>query len=553
MAGDVEAAVGRGKTKNSLLRKQLAVAVRSVQWSYAIFWSSSSTQSGVLEWGEGCYNGDLKKRKKRHEAHYKYGLQRSKQLRKLYLCMLEGDSSSTIRTTTHDVDDHSDDDDHNCNSTNMMLSPDDLSDEEWYYLVSMSYVFSPSQCLPGRALAMGETIWLCNAQYAENKHFTRSLLARTVVCFPYLGGVIELGVTELISEDDSLLQHIKSCLLETSKPDCSLNNFSAHQDNDDDKNQMKMKTTDGNSALQENHQIQFGISDLKSDEDLHYKRTVTRVLKYDADLSKRNDKNTHHRQSDLVSSKSGSSFLRWKRRDQSNSNLLQKHSSFRPSSQNVLRKILHDVPLMHSEDTKSMFPSKRLGLNQDEPSDRRKEDEKFSVLRAMVPTVNEVDKESILNNTIKYLKELEERVEELESCMGSVNFVERQRKTTKSLNDSVLIEETSGNYDVSTKVDGNAGETEQITVFRDETHLRVKLKETDVVIEVRCSYRDYIVADIMETLSNLHMDAFSVRSHTANGFLTLNLKAKFRGDAVASVGMIKRELRRVIGESVRTT
>ena len=113
--------------------------------------------------------------------------------------------------------------------------------------------------------------------------------------------------------------------------------------------------------------------------------------------------------------------------------------------------------------------------------------------------------------------------------MGSVNFVGKQRKTKKSLNDSVLIEETSGNYDDSTKIDGNSGETEQaVTVLRDETHFRVKLKETEVVMEVRCSYRDYIVADIMETLSKLHMDAFSVRSHTLNGFLTLNLKAKVK-------------------------
>ena len=46
MAGGVEAASGRNKRKNNLLRKQLAVALRSVQWSYAIFWSSSLTQPG---------------------------------------------------------------------------------------------------------------------------------------------------------------------------------------------------------------------------------------------------------------------------------------------------------------------------------------------------------------------------------------------------------------------------------------------------------------------------------------------------------------------------
>jgi len=46
MADGVEAAAGRSKRQNSLLRKQLALAVRSVQWSYAIFWSSSLTQPG---------------------------------------------------------------------------------------------------------------------------------------------------------------------------------------------------------------------------------------------------------------------------------------------------------------------------------------------------------------------------------------------------------------------------------------------------------------------------------------------------------------------------
>ncbi|KAG2330979.1 hypothetical protein Bca52824_002159 [Brassica carinata] len=351
--------------------------MKSVQWSYAIFWSSSPTQSGVLEWGEGCYNGEMKKRKKRYEAHYKHVLQRSNQLRKLYLCMVEGDSTTAI-STTHDDDD---DDNHNCNSTSVMLSPDDLSDEEWYYLVSMSYV-SPSQWFFARkSSGDGETIWLCNAQYADSKLFSRSLLARTVVCFPYLGGVIELGVTELISEDPSLLQHIKSFLLEASKPDFSSKYFSAYQDNDEDeKNQLKInKISDGNSVLQENHEIQFGISDLMLDEeDLHYKRTVSALLKYAA------DKNSHHhRQQDLlVSSDSGSSFLRWK---QPNSNLLQEHSN---SQTNVLRKILHDVPLMHSVDAKRMLPNNTFGLNQDDPSVKRKENEKFSVLRTMVPKEN---------------------------------------------------------------------------------------------------------------------------------------------------------------------
>ncbi|XP_010501274.1 PREDICTED: transcription factor MYC1-like [Camelina sativa] len=493
---------GEEAIRNIRLRKQLAVAVKSMQWNYAIFWSSSQTQYGVLEWGEGYYNGDIRKRKnKSYEADSTYGLQRSKQLRNLYLIMLEGD---TKITTTHghgrDTDDKT--------SSNVMLSADALSDEEWYYLVCMSYVFAPAQCLPGKALATDDTIWLCNAQHAETKHFTRSLLARsasiqTVVCFPYLGGVIELGVTDLIAEDPNLIQHIKDCLLETSNPDCSEMYIS-------EGNSQHVNLKDGN--------LQFWS---KPDEGLQYKKTLVTVLRFATNRPKRKD---------LASSDFGSTFLRWK------SQSVTSHPNNHQKQSNVLWKILHDVPLMHYADEKKMFQAETTGLNQrvsmecddDDPSDKSEENEKFSVLKTMVPTVNELDKASVLNNTIKYLLQLEARVKELESRMGQI------KPTMKENMLSELIEETS--------------ETEQGMV-RDETHVRVKLKESEVFIEVRCLYRDYIVADIMEAVSNLNMDAFSIESHSHDGVLVLNLKAKFRGDAVTSVGMIRRELKRLACES----
>lgn len=116
-----------------------------------------------------------------------------------------------------------------------------------------------------------------------------------------------------------------------------------------------------------------------------------------------------------------------------------------------------------------------------------------------------VDKESILNNTIKYLQELEARVKELESRITQIEPTMKDNIISES------IEESS--------------ETEQVMV-RDETDVRVELKESEVLIEVRCLYRDYIVADIMEAMSNLNMDASSIRSKNQEGFLVLNLKAK---------------------------
>ncbi|KDO70291.1 hypothetical protein CISIN_1g043478mg, partial [Citrus sinensis] len=44
--------------------------------------------------------------------------------------------------------------------------------------------------------------------------------------------------------------------------------------------------------------------------------------------------------------------------------------------------------------------------------DKRTKNEKFMLLRSVVPYISEVDKASILNDTIKYLKRLKARVEE---------------------------------------------------------------------------------------------------------------------------------------------
>ncbi|KAE8694585.1 Transcription factor GLABRA 3 [Hibiscus syriacus] len=190
------------------LKKQLALAVRNIQWSYAIFWSISTRQPGVLEWGDGYYNGDIKTRKTVQAVELnadQLDLQRSEQLKELYEFLSSGQTSPQARRPS------------------AALSPEDLTDTEWYYLVCMSFVFNIDQGLPGRTLSSGQPVWLCNAHCAESKVFSRSLLAKvcavlTVVCFPFSGGVIELGVTDLVLEDFSLVLWIKTLFLDSPQP-----------------------------------------------------------------------------------------------------------------------------------------------------------------------------------------------------------------------------------------------------------------------------------------------------------------------------------------------
>lgn len=637
------------------LRKQLAVAVRSIQWSYAIFWSLSTTQQGVLEWGDGYYNGDIKTRKTVQAMELKadkIGLQRSEQLRELYESLLVSETDPQAKRPS------------------VALSPEDLSDAEWYYLVCMSFTFSPGEGLPGRALANGQTIWLCDAQYADSKIFSRSLLAKsasiqTVVCFPYLGGVIELGVTELVSEDPSLLQHFKTSLLELSKPVCSDISSSAPHKADEDKDPMclqvnheiantlplenlytsgedikfdqggiselgggdiheefKMDSPDecshgcehncqtedsfmlegvqggasqvqswhfmdddfsngvqyslnssdciseafvnqekatsvprgGNvnsihlQDLQNSNHTKLGSLDLDADDDLYYKRTLSAVLRN----SPRLIENTCLHYND-----SKSSFLSWKR--------VAIKDAYRPQvQQRMLKKILFKVPKMHG--SCSFRSQKENGgkdwvqkLKSDDSCighflpDKQKENENFLVLRSLVPCISEIDKASILSDTIRYMKELEARVEELESCMDSEDFEVRGR--TKYME---LVEQISDNYDKKKIHSGrkswiNKRKASDIDETDPDLHrgfpedgraldVKVSIKDQEVLIEMRCPYREYILLDVMDAINNLHLDAHSVQSSAQSGILQLTLKSKFRGAAIAPVGMIKQAL-----------
>lgn len=673
------------------LRKQLAVAVRSVQWSYAIFWSLSSTKQGVLKWGDGYYNGDIKTRKTFQAMELKadkMGLQRSEQLKELYGSLLEGENETEEQAAAAAAAAAAAN-----TQPSPALSPEDLSDAEWYYLVCMSFVFNPGQGLPGRALASGQTVWLCNAQYADSKVFSRSLLAKsasiqTVVCFPYLGGVIELGVTDLVPEDHSLVQHIKTSLLDFSKPVCSEKSSSAHN-GEDDKDPMHATvgreivdpmaaaleniytaneeigfnsdgingldgnineefdmgspddcsngTSENNNQAEDSFMLEginggggggasshvqswhfmdddfstgiqgsinssdcisqvivnqekvntittcskkldnpnnklhfkevqecnvdtkFNSLDLGTNDDLHYTRLLSTVLGSSHQLAGNLSVQNCNCKSSFVSwRKTGSVYVNkpW-------------------AQQRILKKVLFTVPLMHGAWSKKENGEKDW-IWKKENNDTciqhvlpNKENEKFLVLRSMVPSICKIDKAAILSDTIKYVQELEARVEELESGIDLADFEARSRRKYPD-----IIEQTSDNYD-NRKIDSgkkswinkrkacdilDENETDPellhssvvplppsdgLLLQSSTSDMKVSIKEQEVLIELRCVWREFLLLDIMDTINKFHLEAHSVQSSTHDGILTLAVNSKFRGAAVASAGMIKQALWKV--------
>ncbi|XP_027336895.1 transcription factor EGL1-like [Abrus precatorius] len=607
------------------LSTQLAVAVRSIQWSYGIFWAPSTTQQRVLEWRDGYYNGDIKTRKTVQSMEMKadkIGLQRSEQLKELYEFLLVGEADTQTKRPS------------------AALVPEDLSDSEWYYLVCMSFVFNDNQSLPGRALEIGDTVWLCNAQHADNKDFSRSLLAKsasiqTVVCFPYQGGVIEIGTTELVAEDPNLIQHVKACFLEISKPICSdkssstldkphddkyptctkgdprildtmtlenscsheeeikfdhdpINEF--HDDDNEDSNAMDESMIEGingghsqaqfvNDALiigapdslsscdcmheasekqgrasksvsqvqlrefQDCNHSNRSFLDTGADEDLYYTRTLCAVL---------GNSSIFKPKPCAGDSNYKSSFVKWNKETVS----AWKGPRFQ---QSMLKKTLLKVPFMHRNcsSLKSQKENERMKWTSKLENTDSFMGNAFSDKKLELKSY-EVDKISILGDTIKYLKELETRVEELESYM---NIADSEARTKRKCLD--VLEQMSDNYGARKICMGmkpwinkrKACDIDEIDTDIDRVvseeakslDVKVNMKEQEVLIEMKCPYRKHVLYDIMDTINNLHLDAHTVESSTFDGVFTLTLKTKFRGAATAPIRMIKEALWKVSG------
>ena len=136
---------------------------------------------------------------------------------------------------------------------------------------------------------------------------------------------------------------------------------------------------------------------------------------------------------------------------------------------------------------------------------------------------------SILDDTIDYLQELQRRVQELESCREYTDTeMQMPMKRKKPEDDD---ERASANC-LNTKrkeSDVNVGEDEPAddTGYAGLTdNLSIGSFGNEVVIELRCAWREGILLEIMDVISHLNLDSHSVQSSTGDGLLCLTVNCK---------------------------
>ncbi|KAK4263009.1 hypothetical protein QN277_028490 [Acacia crassicarpa] len=175
-------------------RLQALIEGARESWTYAIFWQASYDYSGasLLGWGDGYYKGEEDKGKGKAKTMSSVADQehRKKVLREL---------NSLISGSSAPNDDAVD---------------EEVTDTEWFFLVSMTQSFVNGDGLPGQAFYNSTPVWITGgerltASTCERARQGQVFGLQTLVCIPSANGVVELGSTELIFQNSDLMTKVK--------------------------------------------------------------------------------------------------------------------------------------------------------------------------------------------------------------------------------------------------------------------------------------------------------------------------------------------------------
>uniref|UniRef100_A0A0D3HK92 Uncharacterized protein n=1 Tax=Oryza barthii TaxID=65489 RepID=A0A0D3HK92_9ORYZ len=520
-------------------RSQLAAAARSISWTYAIFWSISTSRPGVLTWKDGFYNGEIKTRKITSSMNLtadELVLQRSEQLRELYDSLISGECGRRARRPV------------------AALSPEDLGDTELYYLVCMTYAFCPGQgCvwLPGKSFASNEYVWLSNAQSADRKLFHRALIAKVSedpalvdritaslwdtpprAAFSSEAGVADIVVFEDLDHGNAAVEATTTMVPGEPEPhavaggevaECESN---AHNDLE----QITMDDIGELYSLCEELDVLDDDSSSWVADPWSSFQLVPTAEATDVD--------------DAVVAALGaidgscrpspSSFVAWKRT---------------PDSDEV-----QAVPLISGEPPQKLLKKAVAGagawMNNADGSAATMTTDQGSSIK------NHVDKASILAETIAYLKELEKRVEELESSsQPSPRPMETTRRCCKS---------TGKKVSAGARAKRKAPAPEDTDGERRHCVSNVNVTIMDnkeLLLELQCQWKELLMTRVFDAIKGVSLDVLSVQASTSDGLLGLKIQAKvvvsaakssqqicsiFASPAAVEPGMITEALRKAI-------
>uniref|UniRef100_A0A8R7NY44 BHLH domain-containing protein n=1 Tax=Triticum urartu TaxID=4572 RepID=A0A8R7NY44_TRIUA len=163
---------------------------------------------------------------------------------------------------------------------------------------------------------------------------------------------------------------------------------------------------------------------------------------------------------------------------------------------------------------------------------REKVNERFIVLRSLVPFVTKMDKASILGDTIEYVKQLTKRIQDLESSTVRGPAMSKEKRTL-----------LTGKEGPSSSSSGSSSSAPVAT------DVQVSIIESDALLELRCPDRRGLLVTIMQALQEqLRLEVTSVQASSDHGVLLAEMRAKVREvhGRRSSISQVKRAIHLII-------
>ncbi|VAH50593.1 unnamed protein product [Triticum turgidum subsp. durum] len=433
------------------------------------------------------------------------------------------------------------------------------------------------QNLPTRALSkailltniMMSTTYGAHACYLYRLNQTASI--QTVACIPLMGGVLELGTTNTVLGDSDMVNRIGTSFWELKFPTCSKSEEPNSSPSADDTGEADIVFEDLNHntmATMIPGELELGEVECLSDDNLE--RITKEINGYyglydELDVAALEENWTMGASFEVMSSPEAppapagidgitdgavpfssvepsrsTCFTAWKRLWDSAEDVA---APVTGESQKLLKKALAGGAWANNGGDGTARAQESTNTKNHVISERRRREklnEMFLILKSLVPSIHKVDKASILAETIAYLKELEQKVEELESNRAAGTTAVRKRHEVgrkKVLAGSKRKASELGGDDTERVLPKDGGPSSVVNVTA---------TDNEVLLEVQCRWKELLMTQVFDAIKSLRLDVLSVRASTPDGLLALRIRAQLAGPGAVEPGMISEALQRAI-------
>ncbi|XP_059457090.1 transcription factor MYC2 [Corylus avellana] len=409
-------------------RLQFVVQSQPEWWTYAIFWQSANDDNGnlFLAWGDGHFQGtkDTSPKLSHINTHHPMSLLHSERRKFMR------DIQSIITENHHDID-------------NMSLNSD-VTDAEWFYVMSLTRSFSAGDGVLGKAFSTNSLVWLTGGHELQFYSCERAKEAQmhgieTLVCIPTSSGILEIGSQEIIGENWGLVQQAKSLF------GSDLIGLVPKQPNP---SSGPMQFLDRNISFAD-----IGIIAGVQEED--------------------NSQEEKKKKKDCFKG-AQSSYVDSEHSDSDCPLIAVNIEKRTPKKRGRKPGLGRDTPLNHVEAERQR---------------REKLNHRFYALRAVVPNVSRMDKASLLSDAVSYINELKTKIDELESQL------QRESKKVK-----LEMADTMDNQSTTTSVDQARPSSGGLAL-----EVEIKIVGLDAMIRVQSENVNYPSARLMGALRDLEL------------------------------------------------